>query len=483
VEELLARQYETPVPPRNLRPDVPLELEAIICQMMALDPNDRYPTPLALIAALDDFLRTAARPEGPLGLATLSSVLGDSHGSGLAARTADGAASGPDTLSNLLLPTRPSQVLTAPRSRRVLVVSPRADCRRACRTLLERHGLDGTEAAHEGEVDEALRRAPADVVLVDGGPAGGAGLELCRRLRREAPLAHLKLILLADPRPGGEEAPPAEAEGLCPALMDDVAPWGSPALLSRVRLALRLKEAEERSDRLASHLLATNGQLEHALQQRDNTALQTQEVLIFAMAKMAELRGQETGAHLLRMQSYVRVLAEEALRLPAFAPCMDDAFVRMLERCVLLHDIGKVAIPDHVLLKPGKLDAEERSIMESHTLLGANLLEAVARQHGACLAFLNMAIDIVRHHHERYDGNGYPDGLAGDAIPLAARMVTLADTYDAMRSKLVYKPGLAHAAVRRLMLDPTQGQFDPALLVAFRACEALFAEIFAQRPD
>jgi response regulator RpfG family c-di-GMP phosphodiesterase len=201
------------------------------------------------------------------------------------------------------------------------------------------------------------------------------------------------------------------------------------------------------------------------------------------MAKMAELRGQETGAHLLRMQNYVRVLAEEAMGLPAFSPCMDDAFVRMLERCVLLHDIGKVAIPDHILLKPAKLDAEERSIMEAHTLLGANLLEAVARQHGACLAFLNMAIDIVRHHHERYDGNGYPDGLAGDAIPLAARIVTIADTYDAMRSKLVYKPGLTHPAVRRLMLDPTQGQFDPALLLAFRACEGLFAEIFAQRPD
>jgi putative two-component system response regulator len=344
----------------------------------------------------------------------------------------------------------------------------------------EGYGLDCAEAAREGEVDEALKRSPADVMLIDGQLAGGAGIELCRRLRREAPLAHLKLILMAaDPGPAGVDTPPAEAEGLC----DDVAPWGAPALLTRVRLALRLKEAEERSDRLASHLLATNGQLEQALQQRDNTAIQTQEVLIFAMAKMAELRGQETGAHLLRMQNYVRVLAEEAMRLPAFASCMDDAFVRMLERCVLLHDIGKVAIPDHVLLKPAKLDAEERSIMESHTLLGANLLEAVARQHGACLAFLHMAIDIVRHHHERYDGNGYPDGLAGDAIPLAARIVTLSDTYDAMRSKLVYKPGLSHAVVRRLMLDPTQGQFDPALLLAFRECETLFAEIFAQRPD
>jgi putative two-component system response regulator len=155
----------------------------------------------------------------------------------------------------------------------------------------------------------------------------------------------------------------------------------------------------------------------------------------------------------------------------------------MLERCVLLHDIGKVAIPDHILLKPGKLDAEERSIMESHTVLGANLLEAVARQHGASVAFLNMAIDVVRHHHERYDGKGYPDGLSGDAIPLAARIVALADAYDAMRSKLVYKPGLSHAATCRLLLNPEAGQFDPALLLALQQCHDAFEQIFAQISD
>ena len=160
------------------------------------------------------------------------------------------------------------------------------------------------------------------------------------------------------------------------------------------------------------------------------------------MAKMAELRGQETSGHLLRMQKYVRVLAEASRRLPALGSCIDDAWVRMLERCVLLHDIGKVAIPDHILLKPGKLEPEERSIMESHTMLGADILEAVARQQGVCLAFLQMAIEIARHHHERYDGGGYPAGLTGDAIPLAARFTALADVYDAMRSKLVYKPGL-----------------------------------------
>ena len=183
------------------------------------------------------------------------------------------------------------------------------------------------------------------------------------------------------------------------------------------------------------------------------------------------------------MQKYVRVLAEASRRLPALGSCIDDAWVRMLERCVLLHDIGKVAIPDHILLKPGKLEPEERSIMESHTILGADILEAVARQQGVCLAFLQMAIEIARHHHERYDGAGYPAGLTGDAIPLAVRFTALADVYDAMRSKLVYKPGLTHAAVRRLLLQADQTQFDPAMTVAFRECETAFEQIFAGTPD
>jgi putative two-component system response regulator len=155
----------------------------------------------------------------------------------------------------------------------------------------------------------------------------------------------------------------------------------------------------------------------------------------------------------------------------------------MIERCVVLHDIGKVAIPDHILLKPGRLDAEERVVMESHTVVGAGVLEAVARHHGASLAFLQMSIDIVRHHHERWDGTGYPDGLAGDAIPLAARLVTIADVYDALRCKLVYKPGLTHAVARRLLLDTDKSQFDPALLVAFSQIESTFAQIFEETVD
>jgi len=341
---------------------------------------------------------------------------------------------------------------------------------------LEQHGLSYAEAESGDEAQRVLKGFPADVAVVDARFNGETGAEVCRRLRAEPSAPHQKLILLTVGDASGHEL-----DALC----DDHAPGDAAeaVIVRRVRLALRLKESEERADRLLNGLLSTNGHLEQAVQQRDNTAHQAQDVLIFAMAKMAELRGQETGSHLVRMQKYVRVLAEAALRLPAFASSIDDAWVRMIERCVLLHDIGKVAIPDHILLKPGKLEPEERSIMESHTTLGADILEAVARQQGVCLAFLQMAIEIVRHHHEQYNGGGYPAGLAGDAIPLAARITAIADVYDALRSKLVYKPGLPHATVRRLLLKPEQTQFDPALMVAFRECENVFEQVFQQTPD
>jgi response regulator RpfG family c-di-GMP phosphodiesterase len=466
VEELLARQHETPLPLRQRRAEVPLELEAIVCQMMARDPSDRYPTPLALITALNAFL------DEHVGSTERSSSPTVRDGDSL------------DTDPTICLPRgTPSpavaSVATLPRTHRVLIVSPRGACRDACRMVLEAGKVECLDASASADVEDCLRRSPCDLVVIDGQLPQVDGLSLCRFLRRQPPMPHLKLVLLA---PAGNSEGDSVVD--CRLQVPDLSgPVACANLQSTVSNLLRLKDAEDRSDHLATHLLKTNQQLEQAVRVHDSDNHQAQDVLIFAMAKMAESRGLETGAHLLRMQQFVRILAEEAMRLPGFAGVIDAAYVRMIERCVVLHDIGKVAIPDHILLKPGRLDPEERLVMESHTVVGAGVLEAVARHHGASLAFVQMAIDIVRHHHERWDGTGYPDGLAGDAIPLAARLVTITDVYDALRCKLVYKPGLTHIAARRLMLDSTKGQFDPALLVAFRQCESGFEQIFEQTVD
>jgi response regulator RpfG family c-di-GMP phosphodiesterase/serine/threonine protein kinase len=460
IEELLARQRESPQPLEHARPDIPPELQTLVLQMMALEPSGRYPTPAAVMTALNAFLEQKSSGCLPAALS-----IGDELGpAGSCRKLADLGA---------------SDLSAADRGHRGLVISPSTKIRMMCRTALESHGLECSEARDAVEARAKLGQLPHDLLLVDVQLPDGMALEICSQLRAEPPAPHLKLILLT-PRNTAEWIGQGQKANIDDCLPKSVSPL---ELASRIRAVLRIKEAEERSDHLASNLLSASQQLEQALRLRDCDLYQAQDVLIFAMAKMAELRGLETGSHLLRLQGYVRVLAEEAMRLPAFAGLIDEAFVRMLERCVLLHDIGKVAIPDNVLLKPARFDAEERCIMESHTTVGADILLAVARQHGASLGFLQMAIDIARHHHERWDGTGYPNALVGDAIPLSARIVTIADVYDALRSKLVYKPGLTHSQAKRLILDSSPGQFDPALLIAFRNSEATLDRIFLQTKD
>jgi HD-GYP domain-containing protein (c-di-GMP phosphodiesterase class II) len=145
-----------------------------------------------------------------------------------------------------------------------------------------------------------------------------------------------------------------------------------------------------------------------------------------------------------------------------------------------LHDIGKVGLPDHILLKPGKLDPDERMLMQTHTTIGADTLKAVMKQHGSALAFLQMAADIARHHHERFDGEGYPDRLVGNNIPLSARLVAMCDVYDALRSRRSYKPALSHSTAIQVMTKVSVGQFDPALLQVLERCAERFEQIFRE---
>src|SRR5262249_30217941 len=163
------------------------------------------------------------------------------------------------------------------------------------------------------------------------------------------------------------------------------------------------------------------------------------------MARMAESRDGETAGHLRRLQLYCRCLGEKAAEDLTWSSVTNTAFLEELTRCVPLHDIGKIAVPDGILLKSGILDPAQRSQMERHTLIGYDILESLSREHGESLPFLGMAMAIVRSHHERYDGKGYPDHLQGENIPEAARIVAIADVYDALRRKRHHKSALPHA--------------------------------------
>jgi putative two-component system response regulator len=172
------------------------------------------------------------------------------------------------------------------------------------------------------------------------------------------------------------------------------------------------------------------------------------------------------------------LLAEEVGNSPKWAGVVNSVFLERLDRCVPLHDIGKMGLPEPLLLKPGPLTDQERALMQTHTIIGDQLLEALGREHGESLGFLGMASAIVRHHHEYYDGRGYPDKLAGDAIPPAPRLVALADVYDALRRQRFHKPALSHREACSIILEKSPGQFDPAVLEAFAASAPEFERIF-----
>jgi putative two-component system response regulator len=371
----------------------------------------------------------------------------------------------------------------------VLIVDDEPLIRRLCRYALEFEGIDCDEAADGLLALEAMHAStersreaslPAgyDLVLLDIDMPRLKGPEVCRRLRAEGAVAHLKIIMMS-----GRASADDMAQMLSGGADDYLSkPLSVVQLQARVKAALRLRDAQGRSDLLNRNLLVVNAELERNLGARDSDLVQARNALVLALAKLVEFRDSETGAHLMRLQRYSRCLAEEVRATSGLVELIDPTFVDMLECCAPLHDIGKVGLPDHILLKPGKLDPDERIIMQAHTIIGAETLQTVARQHGFALAFLQMASDIARHHHERYDGRGYPDRLVGSGIPLAARLVALGDVYDALRARRPYKPALTHLATLQLM-ESNVGQFDPLLQQAFERCSSRFEEIFKELGD
>ena len=211
-------------------------------------------------------------------------------------------------------------------------------------------------------------------------------------------------------------------------------------------------------------------------------SLQTRDLTIFAMAKLAESRDPETGAHLDRVRSYCQLLAQHIAGNATADKPLEPGYAQMIFLTSPLHDIGKVAIPDHVLLKPGRLSDREFEIMKTHAALGAQTLDAAVKEHPEA-SFLRMARDIAATHHERWDGTGYPNKLKGEQIPLCGRVVALADVYDALTSKRVYKDAFAHDIAREIIIKDSGTHFDPKIVEAFLAVEPAFMQIREQYSD
>lgn len=225
--------------------------------------------------------------------------------------------------------------------------------------------------------------------------------------------------------------------------------------------------------RYESRLAGINIDLEALVKSRSQDLLKSRSAVIFGLAMLAESRDGETGQHLKRIRLYVRILGDDLKRI---LPEVDDEFVNTIEETSALHDIGKVGVPDHVLRTPEQLTEQERKIIRKHTFIGFDTMIAVKRQWGDD-PFLTTACEICSAHHEHWDGKGYPFGLKGDTIPLSARIVALADVYDALTSRRVYKDAVSHDSAREYIVKESGSHFDPTVVKAFVRCEEAFKNV------
>ena len=232
----------------------------------------------------------------------------------------------------------------------------------------------------------------------------------------------------------------------------------------------QIKRAEEELERYNKHL-------KEMVADKVKEISESQMATIFALVKLAESRDDETGAHIERTASYCRLLAEKARALPQYRDVIDDEYVSTIHRASPLHDIGKIGISDLILLKPGKLTPEEFAIMKTHVEIGYQTLMTIDKRFQNN-AFVQMGLDITRYHHEKWDGSGYLFELKGEAIPLSARIMALADVYDALRSKRVYKPAFTHEQALEIIHEGSGKHFDPTLVKLFSASSYEFADLF-----
>jgi putative two-component system response regulator len=313
-------------------------------------------------------------------------------------------------------------------------------------------------------------KAEPDLILLDIMMPVMDGFEVCRRLKADPASFEIPVIFLSAL---GDTAD--KVKGLELGAVDYITkPFQPEEVLARVETHLNLRCLQQKLDQTNAELTALNHNLEQKVEERTQELLRSHYAIIFAMAKMTEARDDDTGKHLERICKYVEVLARELAKTD---PTISESWIQTVVKTAALHDIGKVGIPDGILLKKGRLTPDEREIMETHPAIGGDTLLELREEMGGGGPFLSRAIEITMGHHEKWDGTGYPFGIKGEAIALSARLVAVADVYDALVSKRVYKPGLSHEDACRLIKEGAGQHFDPRVVEAFLARQDDFIRI------
>ncbi len=326
--------------------------------------------------------------------------------------------------------------------------------------MLENFGFTVFSYTSGKEALVAAQIETPDLILLDITMPEMDGYQVCEKLKQNPDFKDIPVIFMSAMSSMGDKIKGFEVGGV-----DYITkPYYPEELQARVKTHLSLSALRNKLE------------YQNMVEKKIREVSEAQQATIFALAKLAEQRDDDTGAHLERVRDYCEMLAQQLAKDSPYADHISDIFIDCIQHASPLHDIGKVAIPDSVLLKPGKLTPEEFEIMKTHTIIGAENMQTVFNKY-ADNPFIGMGIEIALYHHERWDGKGYPDGLVGKNIPLSARIMAVADCYDALRSNRCYRKGFDHEKVKEMILEEDGTHFDPEVIKAFLALEEKFSHI------
>ncbi|WP_229218689.1 response regulator [Rugamonas brunnea] len=331
-----------------------------------------------------------------------------------------------------------------------------------------------TKIAVNGERALKIARGESkpDLILLDIMMPGMSGYDVCKALKADPATRDIPVIFVTAMSEVADEQ-----LGLSLGAVDYITkPVSAPIVLARIKTQLSMK-------RVHDFLRDQNQFLVTEVELRTREIVALQDVTIHTMASLAETRDSETGNHIRRTAHYVKTLAEKLRTHPRFAAFLTDETIELLFKSAPLHDIGKVGIPDRILLKPGRFEPYEMEIMKTHTTLGRDAIMTAERELGIEVDFLKYAKEIAYGHQEKWDGSGYPQGLAGDAIPISARLMAVADVYDALISRRVYKEGMSHEEAVAIITAGRGVHFDPDMVDAFLALQEEFIAIAKRYAD
>ncbi|MDU2064204.1 MAG: response regulator [Sporomusaceae bacterium] len=344
--------------------------------------------------------------------------------------------------------------------------------------MLESLGACAMTFTRGWEALASAEKTPPDLILLDITMPEMDGFEVCRKVKESIRLKDIPVIFISSLTEIRDKMQAFDVGAV-----DYITkPFDVREVELRVRTHLKIVRLQRRVDIFNQQLQQLVQEQYGQILKEQNKVTEAQTAMIVALAKLSECRDNDTGAHLDRVKYYCQILAKDLVTKSLFSTQIDEKFINVIMYAATLHDIGKVGIPDRILLKPGKLTVEEFEVMKTHTTLGAITIARIVAKYPDN-SLLTMAMDIAQSHHENWDGTGYPFGLKGTFIPLCARIMAIADVYDALRSKRPYKNGFSHEDTCAIIVHDKGKKFDPDLVDAFVEINGAFAEVFEQNSE